>query len=222
MENGFPRPMMEAEARSAMPMAAVAARPMIHVESVGDFIASYVPTLDDFDRLDPRFRLPRSTWDRIPAYRDYGFAVFQLKKTGGRGAAPARFGEFPDGGDDLGVHPMAFEFHTRLGDMLYFPTVHIHDEQIHPVEAFDHALYYQDPRLRPDSRTAQVSGPVTTGRMLFGAANSGALPVVASVGPASGFMEWRKTQGVLDPNRFCFKMTLEGDLPNEDTKIAVA
>ncbi len=95
------------------------------VVEVGDFEASFVPTLDDFDRLDARFVIPRATWDAVPAYHDFGFAVFKLKR--GRRA----------------VHPMAFTFPRRDPSRLFFPTVHIHDGVVHETAAFDHALYCQ-------------------------------------------------------------------------------
>lgn len=101
------------------------------VYEVGDFVASFVPTLADFGRLDPRFALPRQIWEPIPAYRSYGFAVFQLRTT--RSARQ--------------VHPMAFEFVTAMPDRLYFPTVHIHDGRVHPREDFDHTLYFQARRV---------------------------------------------------------------------------
>jgi hypothetical protein len=57
---------------------------------------------------------------------DFGFAVFKLK--------PAA--------DPKEVHPLAFEF-PRRNDLLYFPTLHIHDGEIHPNAQFDHMLYCQ-------------------------------------------------------------------------------
>lgn len=97
----------------------------LSVHEVGDFVASFVPTLSDFDRLDPRFTLPKSVWEQFPQCRDFGFAVFQLAKLGGT------------------PHPIAFEFPTRWPDKLFYPTIHIHDGQVHPEEHFDHALYSQ-------------------------------------------------------------------------------
>ena len=47
---------------------------------VGAYDASFVPTASDFARLDPRFRLPDAVRGRVPAYADYGFAVFKLRK----------------------------------------------------------------------------------------------------------------------------------------------
>jgi hypothetical protein len=97
------------------------------VQVVGAFVASFVPTLADFARLDPRFRIPPGTVDQVPGYGDYGFVVFQL------GAAKLR----------SRVHPMAFEFSTRDPERLFFPLLHVHDGQLHAQAAFDHVLYAQ-------------------------------------------------------------------------------
>ena len=51
------------------------------VHDVGDFEASFAPTLADFARLDERFRLPTDVWASLPAYADWGFCVFKLRKT---------------------------------------------------------------------------------------------------------------------------------------------
>lgn len=103
----------------------------LRVQDVGDFVASFVPTISDFDRLDEQFRVPQESWDEIPVYSDYGFAVFQLKSLIGK------------------THPMAFKFKSRLAvdrpGAIFFPTVHIHDGQVHKRERFDHTLYLQSP-----------------------------------------------------------------------------
>ena len=83
MSRGFPRRMVLArgggpESRSL---------PKLRVHDVGDFEASFVPRLEDFGQLDERFRIPADVWDRLPAYRDFGFAVFKLK------ASPSRRSE---------------------------------------------------------------------------------------------------------------------------------
>lgn len=101
------------------------AQPKLAVVQVGGFEASFVPTVKDFSRLDERFRLPETTWEKLPDYRDYGFAVFKLK-TGA-----------------MTVHPMAFSFPRREPNRLFFPTVHIHDGKVHPKADFDHELYCQ-------------------------------------------------------------------------------
>ena len=97
----------------------------LKVVEVGCFVASFVPTLKDFSRLDPRFRLSGTAWDQIPVYKDYGFAVFQLK--------PGK----------QKVHPMAFEFPRRSAERLFFPTVHIHEGKWTPQARFHHALFCQ-------------------------------------------------------------------------------
>src|SRR5258708_4065894 len=97
----------------------------LKVVEVGDFEASFVPTVSDFSRLDERFRLPAGTWDQLPEYRAYGFAVFKLK----RGLAR--------------VHPMAFSYPRENPARLFFPTVHIHDGKVHKTAKFDHALFCQ-------------------------------------------------------------------------------
>ncbi|HRJ41241.1 MAG: hypothetical protein KJZ86_11505 [Caldilineaceae bacterium] len=98
---------------------------LLTVYSVGSFEASFVPHRQDFARLDSRFRLPDSTWDTLPQYADYSFAVFKLKP----GAQS--------------VHPMAFEFPRCHPDQLFFPTLHIHQGVVEESAHFDHALYWQ-------------------------------------------------------------------------------
>lgn len=95
------------------------------VVDVGNFEASFVPTPADFPRLDARFRLPPGTWEKLPEYKSFGFAVFKLK--------PGR----------QHVHPMAFSFPSTAPAQLFFPTVHIHDGKVHSTAKFDHFLYCQ-------------------------------------------------------------------------------
>ncbi len=98
----------------------------LEVVSVGSFEASFVPTVKDFSRLDERFRLPTQVWDELPAYKNWGFAVFKLKK------------------DAHTVHPMAFTFpRASVEKGLFLPTVHIHDGKVHARADFDHHLYIQ-------------------------------------------------------------------------------
>ncbi|MFN0252353.1 MAG: hypothetical protein ACKV2T_36090 [Kofleriaceae bacterium] len=109
-------------------------RQTLVIHKVGSFIASYVPSRADFTRLDTRFRMPEVLFDAVPAYADYGFAVFQLepgKKT---------------------IHPMALSFPTRAPDQLFFPTVHVHDGTFKPTAKFDHSLYYQTKRCQAPSQ----------------------------------------------------------------------
>ena len=181
MNRGFPRPpALEGIGRAGFGAGGAATLP---VHEVGDFVASFVPTIDDFRRLDRRFTLPRQTWLRIPAYQKYSFAVFQLLPTS-RGKK---------------VHPMAFDFVTAMPDRLYFPTVHIHDGQVHPREHFDHALYFQASRI--------VRAPAS---------------VAASSGEAQRFLDMGRVQGVVAGAERCFKMSLQGMLRNQDTLVRVA
>lgn len=98
------------------------------VVEVGDFVASFVPAIKDFDRLDKQFRLPEGVWEKLPQYKDFGFAVFKLKK--------------PEKGQGK-VHPMAFEFPRLDKKVLFFPTVHIHDGTVSEKAHFDHSLFCQ-------------------------------------------------------------------------------
>lgn len=116
--------------KSAPESHAVAAAAPLAVHDVGDFVATFVPSVKDFGRVDARFVIPKDVWDRIPAYADYGFAVFQLKELSGS------------------PHPIALELDTRSPDKLFFPTVHIHDGKVHEQADFDHALYCQKAATR--------------------------------------------------------------------------
>ena len=99
------------------------------VENVGSFEASFVPSLKDFSRLDPRFRLPAGTEDAMTQlYKSFGFVVFQLKT-----------------GDDIKAHPMAFNFETSEMESVFYPTVHVHHGKMEDQEHFDHVLYLQMP-----------------------------------------------------------------------------
>lgn len=103
-------------------------RSVLAVHEVGDYVASYVPSISEFNRLDPRFRLPPAAWETLPDYRDFGFAVFQLQP----------------GGEPRDVHPIAYRYPAERPGELFFPTVHLHDGgPAHPRADFDHILYSQ-------------------------------------------------------------------------------
>ena len=113
MKLGLPEPVTRSLSVGSAKAAPEAAAPKLEVVQVGEFEASFVPAVKDFGRLDERFRLPDQTWEQLPAYKGYGFAVFKLKKTA------------------TSVHPMAFEFPRADPKQLFFPTVHIHDGKVH-------------------------------------------------------------------------------------------
>ena len=164
-----------------------ASRHDLEVFKVGNYIASFVPTIPDFDRLDSKFKLPNEIWQTIPRYHEFGFAVFQL-------AAGA-----------LKPHPMAFEFHSANDD-LFFPTIHIHDGEIHESEEFDHILYMQHAGL--DST-------------VYGYENSHVADkstgLIRSKYVASQFCDLDKSAGLVDGNLLLHRKIVRGNLPNSDT-----
>ena len=202
MRSGFP--VNEVHSRSRSVALYSFSAPELRVHDVGKFEASFVPRIDDFDRLNERFHIPRDVWDTLPLYRDYGFAVFKLKGRRLR-RIPGFLRRLFGGGSSNGqaepyqVHPMAFEFPMRNPDLLYFPTVHVHDRKIHPHAMFDHMLYCQ-------------AGPEMD-MYLQGWEKS--------FGPASQFMNVASTEGIIDPNHCCRRRPLEGRLENRDTLVGI-
>ncbi len=124
MGKGYPLPPIPASTSRGHP----APKDSLEVLSVGAFEASFVPRMEDFDRLDSRFRIRTEIWRSLPGYERMGFAVFKLKA--GRQA----------------VHPMCFSFPRADVTRLFLPTLHIHDGKVHPREEFDHELYTQGNR----------------------------------------------------------------------------
>lgn len=159
----------------------------LEVHQVGDFVASFVPTMNDFSRLDPQFVIPKDSWDKIPEYADYGFAVFQLKELGGK------------------PHPMAFEFETRWPDRIFFPTVHIHDGQVHDIEEFDHMLYLQYPGF--DEIVGEYKNRDVKDR---------ATGLVRSRFPANKICQTQLTEGIVEPELLVHRFELRGNLKNQD------
>jgi hypothetical protein len=188
MKKGFPEyPPIPRSAGLSLSLAPALARPMLQVHDVGDFEASYVPTMNDWDRLDERFRIPPGIFDAVPAYREFGFAVFKLKAT-----QPKSWFSFLGGKSATKtIHPMAFEFPRADPDHLFFPTVHVHDGRFHPTATFDHTLYCQIKALGlPGWRSSE--------------------------GPARSFLQVSKANGVFDPDRLCYKKDIRGKHKNED------
>lgn len=106
------------------------------VHDVGDYVASYVPSMNDFDRLSPCFRLNEGVWEKLPDYRDFGFVVFQLKTT--------------HVGSYTSIPPMAFEFPTSVPEALFFPTTHVHGGGYDEMANYDHVLYCQRDNAREE------------------------------------------------------------------------
>jgi hypothetical protein len=172
---------------------AVDSAALLEVHQVGDFVASFVPTVGDFDRLDPQFRIAKNLWDKIPGYGDFGFAVFQLKEKKGQ------------------PHPMAFKFRSRLatGDrrQVFFPTVHIHDGEVHAREEFDHMLYLQSPEFDAVcgdyyEQPQHVADPRTG--------------YVRSKWPAKEFCNIRDSRGILQGDALVHRLQMRGKHLNRD------
>jgi hypothetical protein len=146
----------------------------LEVQQVGSFEASFVPKMSYFSRLDERFQLPEEALAKIAIYKDFGFAVFKFKA--GRQK----------------VHPMALEFPSRFVDRLFFPTLHIHDGEVHEKENFDHKLYAQT---------------ATRGEraLLHWAESDYQVSTKAAM-----------SKGLLNPNAHVYRLSLEGELKNED------
>jgi hypothetical protein len=191
------------------------------VHDVGDFEASFVPRVADFERLDARFRLPSQVWDSLPGYADWGFCVFKLRAAASSHGeaqaaaaghaqptppAPGVIGRvrqfFAGKGTDApsdpparDYHPMAFEFPRRDASRLFFPTVHVHDGIVHETASFDHTLYCQ----------------VGTTRALDADWRRSSAPAGLVTGLAR---EW------LDLDAHVHKRQMIGTLPNRDTLVA--
>lgn len=159
----------------------VATPALLQVVRVGNFEASFVPTMKDFSRLDERFRIPDTAWKKLPGYHDFGFAVFKLKP------------------GEAKVHPMALSFPRRDEKSVFFPTVHIHDGEVHRKAEFDHTLYCQPGEhehltLR-DWRESDSH--------------------------AKKFMQLDKSKGLILAGHHCYQKKLHGNLPNQDTRVLV-
>ena len=180
LEAGCPEPQpgnTEVASTSAAPLSV---QPLAVVQ-VGNFEASFVPSVRDLNRLDARFQLPPELFEKMPEYRQFGFAVFKLKP----GAQT--------------VHPMAFKFSSSLGGQLFFPTVHIHDGQVHARAKFDHVLYCQ----------AAVTAPLKLSSWR------------ESDKTARHFMDIKKSAGLVLTDEHCYKLEMHGLLANKDTVLGV-
>ena len=186
LNNGFPQPPPPARSRGKL-REDLAVDSQLIVHEVGDFAASFVPSIKDFSRLDPQFVIPKKSWDKIPLYADYGFAVFQLKKLRGT------------------THPMAFEFKTRLKDQIFFPTVHIHDGEVHQRELFDHTLYLQNASL--DEKAGRYLSPRAIDRKTG---------FVRSQKKAAAFCDIQKSAGLVKADQLVHRIQMRGRYRNTD------
>lgn len=131
LDKAFPQPRMRST-RGGMMTKGMSFSAPLEVHNVGAFEGSFVPTIDDFGRLDKRFRLPEATLESMKKlYQEFSFAVFKLKA-----------------GTNQKVHPMAFKFPSAQLDRVFFPTIHVHDGTLPKYERFDHSFYIQVPESK--------------------------------------------------------------------------
>ena len=191
LEKGFPILPRVSLGCSASKTSLTLMKDSLTVTEVGSYVASFVPTLKDFDRLDKRFTLPGTVWNQLPQYADYGFAVFQLKE------------------GNYKPHPMAFEFETRDQEQLFFPTVHVHDGEVHAKEHFNHLLYMQhagfDSRVNPSYDNADVRERATG--------------LVRSKGNAEEFCDIEKAKGLVAKDLLVHRNVMFGELENTDYRV---
>ena len=196
VERAFPVFMLPAAKGGPAFRGGIPARPKLVVHEVGDFVASFVPTGADFDRLDPRFRLAPAVIAALTAQRGYGFAVVQLAATGTgwwrRVWRKVR-----------SLAPVALSFPTRDPRRLFFPTVHVHDGAVHAEADFDHLLYWQ-------GGAAERETTLALGQ-----------PMSAS-GPLGRTVDAARAQGLIDPDLPARRRVLGGRLPNRDQWIDLA
>jgi hypothetical protein len=177
LANGFPEEQTDGDELELSASLGSKAAPLAVVD-VGSFQASFVPTIADFDRLDPRFRLPTDVWPRLGRYASFGFAVFRLKAGQHR------------------IHPMALTFLRADPTKLFFPTVHVHDGEVHETADFDHALYCQ--------RAVDVAPDPTWRR---------------SSKPTWLFTRPGGDRGLLERNQHCLRRRIVGPAPNRDVYV---
>ncbi len=194
LDRAFPKIMLRARGGFGAPQSLSHSAPKLKVHDVGEYEASFVPTQAAFERLDERFKLAPEVWAQLPQYADWGFAVFKLKA----GAAKeAGFWRRLFGGKSRSkprtVHPMAFEFPRRDPGSLFFPTVHVHDGQVHSEAIFDHQLYCQLGRAWVERTHWEPSE-----------------------GPLERWMKHDRSQGLVDPGAIALRRTMHGFFPNED------
>ena len=177
-------------------------RQPLEVHEVGDFEASFVPTTQDFSRLDERFRISSTLWETMPMYLDWSFAVVKLRQWGTK-----RRVIVTQATQNMAktLHPFALTFPTREPLKVFFPTVHLHDGTVPTRAEFDHCLYWQrdieQPRQDTGSRVARGQG---VQQMISGQQLTEHVQIEASKGLVNGALACRR--------RF-----IKGMLPNADT-----
>jgi hypothetical protein len=95
---------------------------------------------------------------------------------------------------------MALSFPSRHPEKLFFPTVHIHDGEVHAKEHFDHELY------------CQVARPGFFEMMKW----------EESPGIAKGACKVEKSEGLLYGDSHIYRRRMVGDFANKDIVLGAA
>jgi hypothetical protein len=199
LERAFPLLVARSTALAFAPQSRRQPAPPLVVHEVGDFQASFVPSVADFARLDARFRLPVKVWDTLPLHRTYGFVVAKLRATGTgffaklAGGTPKRHT----------LHPLAFTFPRRDPSRVFFPTVHVHDGEAHAEATFDHALYVQAPVVPPAGSDATIR----------------AIEWEHATGSAASVMDSTLGAGLLAAHEPMARAFVHGERANEDLTV---
>lgn len=198
----------ELVSRGAPPAAQAPAAATLRVARVGAFDASFAPSAVDLARLDPRFRLPDDVVAALPVAGDRGFVVAQLRA------------------DATAMHPLAFTFPRPDATSVFFPTIHVHDGEVHPTADFDHTLVIQGATL-PEAAGPRDEGPLgavtrAVRRATGQAAPLGEGPWERATRSARDVLDPATTGGLVDPDLPMARLRLRGDLPNEDVVVRVA
>ncbi len=183
-------------AKGLAPQALRASRQTLAVHTVGAFEASFVPAPEDFDRLDPRFRLAPSIADALCTRERFGFAVFQLR--GLTPAAPVPWwrrilsSASAPSPRAQAFHPMGLTFCSRAPESLFLPTVHVHDGTLPDTASFDHTLFVQGEVDDEDWRRSASS-------------------------PNDDLV--RRAKGLLTGSELVWRREMKGELPNRDVRV---
>lgn len=183
-------------AKHLVPQALRAPRQTLAVHTVGAFEASFVPAPEDFDRLDPRFRLAPSIVNALCTRERMGFAVFQLRglalatpkpwwrrMLSSASAPSARAQAF---------HPMGLTFRSRAPESLFLPTVHVHDGTLPDTATFDHTLFVQGAVDDEDWRRSAST-------------------------PNDDLV--RRAKGMLTGSALVWRREMKGEFPNRDVRV---
>ena len=92
------------------------------------------------------------------------------------------------------VHPMAFEFPRANKNILFFPTVHIHDGTVPAKARFDHSLFGQVGDVPP-------------------------MNWEESPALAESFMKIKEAQGIVDGNAHVYRKLMKGSYENKDVLV---